>query len=70
MALIDSASAPSGPPAFAVAIAALRRWHVARRTVRAQHLALQSLLFMPEHRLTDLGISRNELISITEIHRK
>jgi uncharacterized protein YjiS (DUF1127 family) len=48
----------------------LQRWFAARRAARQQHLALQSLLFMPEHRLRDLGIGRDELIRVMEIHRK
>lgn len=70
MAFVDYAAAHSGPPL----IAALRRvfgdWRAARRARLQQHLALQSLLFMPQHRLNDLGISRDQLIQTMEIHRK
>ena len=49
---------------------AVRTWFVARSVERAQHQAMQSLLFAPEHRLRDLGIRREELIQAMEIHRK
>lgn len=49
---------------------AVAKWVAARRTEHAQHVALQSLLFAPEHRLRDLGISREELTQAMEIHRK
>jgi hypothetical protein len=32
-------------------------------------VALKSLLFLPEHRLCDLGISHDELIRAIERHR-
>ena len=61
-------------PAVSVSIPSiarrLKRWFAARRATRQQHLALQGLLFMPEHRLRDLGIARAELIRVMEIHRK
>lgn len=70
MALVDFAPVQSGSSAFAGTVRAAHRWIAARRAARAQQLALQSLLFMPQHRLDDLGISRETLIGITEIHRK
>jgi uncharacterized protein YjiS (DUF1127 family) len=37
-------------------------WVAARRAARAKRDALQSLLFAPEHRLRDIGITREQLI--------
>lgn len=44
-------------------------WFAARRVARAKRAALHSLLFAPEHRLRDLGISRDELHRAIETHR-
>lgn len=49
---------------------AVIRWHAARRAARARRDTLQSLLFAPEHRLRDLGISRDELIRAIEVAHK
>ena len=49
---------------------AVAKWIAARRAERSQQATLQSLLFAPEHRLRDLGISREELIRVMQIHRK
>jgi uncharacterized protein YjiS (DUF1127 family) len=49
---------------------AVTKWVATRRAEHAQHVALQSLLFAPEHRLRDLGISREQLTQAMEIHRK
>jgi uncharacterized protein YjiS (DUF1127 family) len=38
------------------------RWIAARRVARAKRQALQSLLFAPEHRLRDIGITREQLV--------
>ena len=65
-ALVDH---PASSPAAGL-VGAVRRWFDARRAEHAQHAALQSLLFAPEYRLRDLGISREELIGAMEIHRK
>lgn len=67
MALVDFAPVQSGS---SIVIPAVRRWFAARRAAREQHLALQSLLFMPQHRLNDLGISQDQLARAMEIHRK
>ena len=50
-------------------ILAVGRWVAARRTARAKRTALQSLLFAPEHRLRDIGITRDQLIQAIETHR-
>lgn len=71
MALVDFAPAhhvASSPVAGFLRTAA--NWFAARRSRYAQDAALQSLLFAPEHRLRDLGISRDELIQAMAIHRK
>jgi uncharacterized protein YjiS (DUF1127 family) len=49
---------------------AVAGWLRARHARRRQAAALQELLFAPEHRLRDLGISREELVRTMEIHRK
>jgi len=54
----------------AVAVHTLAGWLVTLGTKRKQDAALQSLLFTPEHRLRDLGITRDQLIRAIEIHRK
>ena len=41
---------------------ALAQWLAARRAERAKRDVLQSLLFAPEHRLRDVGITREQLI--------
>ena len=51
-------------------VAAVAGWLSARYARRRQAAALQELLFAPEHRLRDLGISREELVRTMEIHRK
>jgi uncharacterized protein YjiS (DUF1127 family) len=46
------------------------RWVADRRTARARKMALDSLLFAPEHRLRDLGISRDQIFDAIEGRRK
>jgi uncharacterized protein YjiS (DUF1127 family) len=70
MALVDFAAAPSAVSPFATTVRAVGDWLARRRAAREQQLAMQSLLFMPQHRLDDLGISRDQLIAAMEIHRK
>lgn len=70
MAIADASATDRGQSIPSTLFPALQAWLQARRTVRAQRLALQTLLRMPEHRLEDLGIGRYQLIGITEIHRK
>jgi uncharacterized protein YjiS (DUF1127 family) len=67
MALTDFA--PAGHPvrfSLSGSFHAVVRWIAARRAKRAQRVALQSLLFAPEHRLRDLGISHEQLIRAIE----
>ena len=45
---------------------ALVRWVAARRAARAKRAALHGLLFAPEHRLRDVGITREQLIQAIE----
>jgi uncharacterized protein YjiS (DUF1127 family) len=45
---------------------AIVRWAAARRVAHARSEALNSLLFAPEHRLRDVGITREELIRAIE----
>ena len=40
---------------------AIVRWVATRRAARAKRAALHSLLFAPEHRLRDVGITREQL---------
>ena len=70
MALVDFASAHPGSARIVALFRDIAARFADRGAVRAQRLALQSLLFMPQHRLDDLGISRESLVGITEIHRK
>jgi len=67
MALADFAPAE---PFAAGLVQTFAAWLTARRARRQQEAALQTLLFAPEHRLRDLGISREELVQAMEIHRK
>ena len=70
MALADFAAVQSVPSPFAVVSRRVKDWRNARRVAQEQRLALQSLLFMPQHRLNDLGISHDQLVRAMEIHRK
>jgi uncharacterized protein YjiS (DUF1127 family) len=45
------------------------KWHADARAARRRRVTLQSLLFLPEHRLCDLGIDRCELIQAIERRR-
>ena len=44
----------------------LAKWKEDARIERAKRLALQSLLFAPEHRLRDIGIRREEVLRAME----
>ena len=44
----------------------LAKWLEDARIERAKRLALQSLLFAPEHRLRDIGIRREEVLQAME----
>jgi uncharacterized protein YjiS (DUF1127 family) len=70
MALADFAPAQRAKSALAAVLRGLDGWRVARRAARQQHLALQGLLFMPQHRLNDLGIRHDQLVRAMEIYRK
>ena len=71
MAFLDFAHAHEASPSpLAGLLRAAANWLEIRRARRAQVAALQSLLFAPEHRLRDVGISRDELIRAVRMHRK
>lgn len=70
MAFADFASARPAQLSIASAFHAVIRWIAARRAERAQEATLQSLLFAPEPRLRDIGITREQLIQAMEIHRR
>ena len=72
MALVDFAAPARHVASSPVAglLRAVTNWFAVRGAQHAQDAALQSLLFAPEHRLRDLGITREELIGAMEIHRK
>jgi hypothetical protein len=70
MAFADFVAVQSVPSPFGAALRRLNDWRSARRAAQEQRLALQSLLFMPQHRLRDLGISHEQLTLAMEIHRK
>jgi hypothetical protein len=71
MALTDfvTADRPVQFP-FASGFHAVVQWVAAGRAERARKAAMQSLLFAPEHRLRDLGISREQLLEAIETRRK
>ncbi len=60
MALADFAPA-ARPSIIGSAVHSLVQALVARRAARARQAALDDLLFMPEHRLRDLGIDPQQL---------
>jgi uncharacterized protein YjiS (DUF1127 family) len=55
---------------LAAAFRAVAQWLSARREARAKLKALKGLLFEPEFRLRDMGISREDVIAAIEAHRK
>jgi uncharacterized protein YjiS (DUF1127 family) len=59
---------PRRPVQFPIAriFASVARWLADARTERAKRMALQSLLFAPEHRLRDIGIRREEVLQAME----
>ncbi len=72
MALAEVTSQTHRPVqfAFADAFRAVVRWVDARRAVRARKVALQGLLLAPEHRLRDLGITREDVLAAIDCRRK
>jgi len=48
---------------------AVARWLAERRAERRRRAALQDLLFAPDHRLRDMGVTRDELIRAIERRR-
>jgi uncharacterized protein YjiS (DUF1127 family) len=51
-------------------LSAVVRWAGARRAARAKQEVLHDLLFAPEHRLRDIGISREQLIDAIDDRRR
>jgi uncharacterized protein YjiS (DUF1127 family) len=51
-------------------IGAVARWARARRAARAKQEVLHDLLFAPEHRLRDIGISREQLMQAINDRRR
>jgi uncharacterized protein YjiS (DUF1127 family) len=70
MAFADFTPARPAQVSIAGAFHVVVQWVSARRAKRAREATLQSLLFAPETRLQDIGISREQLIQAMEIHRR
>ena len=51
-------------------VGAVARWAKARRAARAKQEVLHDLLFAPEHRLRDIGISREQLMRAIDDRRR
>lgn len=62
MAIVDFPADRSVQFPLAEGLRVLVKWFAARRAARAKRAALQSLLFAPEHRLRDIGITRDDLM--------
>lgn len=62
MTLVEFATNRSAQLPLAHGIRAVVRWISTYRAARAKRAVLQNLLFEPDYRLRDLGISRDELI--------
>ena len=62
MVLVDVATNRLNRPIIARTFHRLAHWISQVRTERQKRTALRSLLFAPEHRLRDLGITREELL--------
>ncbi|KQW77960.1 hypothetical protein ASC89_14160 [Devosia sp. Root413D1] len=69
MGLVDVIHDHVVPPSCAGLLRAVDSWLADRRAARQRRMALQSLLFTPEHRLRDLGISHDVLIEAFGQHR-
>ncbi len=69
MVLVDVARDQVVQPSIARFFRAVAKWQADARAERRRRVALQSLLFLPEHRLRDLGIGHDELIRAIERHR-
>ncbi|MGB3335614.1 MAG: hypothetical protein WBA73_00395 [Devosia sp.] len=69
MALIDIAVDTVTHAPTAGMFRAFARWLADARAESKRRATLRSLLFTPEHRLRDLGISRDELIRAIERRR-
>ena len=66
MVLFDAvADRPARSP-IARIVQGVAKWVADARAERKRRTALQALLFMPEHRLRDLGIRREELLEALE----
>ena len=66
MIFIDvTAAQPVRSPIVGI-LHSVAQWVADIRAERKRKTALQALLFMPEHRLSDLGIRREELLEALE----
>jgi len=71
MAIVDFAPAHRPVQSSAARIfRAVAEWIATRRAEHARYVALEKLVSEPEHRLRDIGISREELLQAILIHRK
>jgi uncharacterized protein YjiS (DUF1127 family) len=70
MTLVDLAAHRSFRSPLATGFRAVVQWLAACHAARVKRETLRRLLFAPEHRLRDLGISRDELISAIQEGRK
>ena len=66
MIFIDVAPYRPAPSPFARIVRVLAGWLRDARGDRKRRAALRDLLFMPEHRLRDLGLRREELLEALE----
>ena len=69
MAFLEIAHAPAAQTEATSLLHRLVTWAAHRRAERQRYHTLQSLLFMPEHRLDDMGISRDDVLTALARHR-
>jgi uncharacterized protein YjiS (DUF1127 family) len=65
MALADFAPV-ARPSIVAAAFCSVRLWLAAQRRAHARRIVLNDLLFMPEHRLRDLGIEPRQIVGAVD----
>jgi len=71
MANVDFAPARSSVPSSVTrTFHAIAEWIASRRAEHARNAALEKLMSEPEHRLRDIGITREDLLQAMLIHRK
>ena len=69
MVLVDVVHDRPVRHSVARAFHAIAQWLTERRAERRRRVALQDLLFAPEYRLRDMGVSRDELMQAIERRR-